>query len=394
MVGNRFSRAPLVALSLIAGCMAFAQSPNAEAPANATGGGAESYYKVGEDGEIAFSQVLSWEADPYALRYAVTVRDAFGKIKIDQTTEGNRVEFSLGPGTYEYNIVTYNLLDQAETESGWQAFTVIKAEIPSLEDVTPAYVYMDALDGKITLVGSRLVEGGEIFLADGTGRRDRAIELSREGDSTVTVTFEDEAFRPGTYDIVVVNPGGIEDSLAKSVKILFQRPVDLLASIGYAPISFVADKWFTETWPNPFNPLGAAFDLDAFFSKHGWGFLGAGLSASAFGLTGGNANATITSSFFLAGANAIYKYRFTRALHGVARVGGGVAWSHHRFDYGDLAGPEADSSDPYATVGVSAQCFLPKKMFVEGGVSWLAIMANGHVAQGIRPTVKFGYQVF
>lgn len=374
-----------------------ALSAGATADAGATASadaGAESFYRVGDDGEIMFTQALSWEADPYALRYAVTVRDASGKTMVERSIEGNRLEFSLGPGTYEYNIVTYNLLDQAETESGWQAFTVIKAEIPSLEDVTPAFIYMDALDGRITLVGSRLVEGGAAYLVDANGRKDRAIELSREGDTAITVTFEDEAFRPGTYDMVVVNPGGIEDSLERSVKILFQRPVDILASAGYAPISFVADAWFTETWPNLLNPLGAAADLDVFFLKQGWGFLGTGLNASGFFLSGGNANATIKSSYLLAGADALYKYRFTRAVHGVARVGGGVAWSHHRFVYGDLPGPETSSSDPYVSIGAAAQYFLPKKMFVEGGAAWIAILENGHVAQGIRPTLKFGYQVF
>ncbi len=352
------------------------------------------FHTIGDNGEISFTQSLDWDADPYALGYEICVRDGAGIEIFREFTEQSHVDFRLTPGEYEYNIVTKNLLDQAEAESGWQRLIVIKAEIPSLEDVSPSFIFMDSLDGRVTLSGKNLMEGAEIFLVDKTGRKDRAIELARADTSEITVTFDDKAFRSGTFGMLIVNPGGIEDSIDDAVRILFQRPVDILVSAGYAPMAFFADDWFMENWPEPFQKLGAIATMDVFFIKKYWGFLGAGISGSGIYLNGGTDTATLTSTYFLYGASLLYKYRFSRTLHGVARVGGGLALSDHEFTYGDVTGISESSTDPFAGIGISAQYYFKGKFFLEGGADWVAIMGNGHTVQGIRPCLKFGYQVF
>lgn len=352
------------------------------------------FYAVGDNGEIIFTQILEWEADPYALRFEVIIRDAEGTELFRDFTQESRVAFSLGPGQYEYDIITRNLLDQAEVESGWQKLSVIEAKIPVLDDASPSSIYLDSLNGQIVLTGESLVEGASFFLVDETGKKDPATEVARNGDTEVTIAIDDRTIRTGTFDVLAVNPGGIEDRLEESVKILFQRPFDILASIGYAPMVFFADDWFMENWSSPFHGLGGITELDAFLIKRSWGYLGVGINASAFYMEGGTDTATISSLYFLAGVNALYKYRFSRVLHGVARVGGGIAMSSHDFDYDGFEGPSATSTDPFMTLGISGQYIFPNKMFVEGGIDWIAIMHYGHTIQGVRPSLRFGYHLF
>ena len=54
----------------------------------------------------------------------------------------------------------------------------------------------------------------------------------------------------------------------------FQRPVDLLLSVGYSPYVSLKDSWVVQTWPTTFNPLGFGADIGLFFVKKWWGYIG------------------------------------------------------------------------------------------------------------------------
>ena len=88
------------------------------------------YFDTDADGNSVFTQVLSWDVDPYALRFEVVIRDSGETEILRKTTEGSSIKVQLVPGSYTYNIITWNLLDQPEIESGWMPLIVIKAELP------------------------------------------------------------------------------------------------------------------------------------------------------------------------------------------------------------------------------------------------------------------------
>ncbi len=354
------------------------------------------FHDLGPDGEPVFTQVLHWEADPNALEYEVVVRDGSGEELLRERTSAARQEARLVPGFYEYKIVTFNLLGKAEAETGWLPLEVIRAEQPSIVSISPKVIYMDALDGRVAISGSKLQPGGRISLNGiGLGGKNFAgNEVSRRGAEEALVAFPDEAYQPGLYSITVENPGGLSASLPDALRIRFQRPVDLLVSVGYSPFLDLYDEWLTANWPGIFNPLGLDAGLDLFFVKASWGFVGLEAAAQARRMTGGEANAVITSDYLLAGLSALYKYRFTRRVHALLRLGGGLALSRHGFDYDGFAGPKLESADPFARAGFAVQLFTTFKLFAELGLDWSSVFLLSHQDGGITPSLRVGYLVY
>ena len=352
------------------------------------------YFDTDANGNSVFTQVLSWEADPYALRFEVIIRDSLGKEIFHKTTESSSIKVQLAPDTYAYNIITWNLLEQPEEESGWQPLVVIKAELPKITGISPAFIYMDAPESKIVLKGEKLEEGATILLRDSSGHNIKATQSLYAGNSEVTATFPENDYKPGQFDIVVVNPGGLQSTEKNAIKIQYQRPVDILISVGYSPISFFQDSWFKSNWNEPMYWLGANANLTVYFVKKGWGFLGAEAFATGYKLSGGLDLASISSEYLLTGGNFLYRYRFNKTISAIAHAGGGIALSHHSFDYSGTAGPQLTASNICMDGGLSAQYFFPFKMYVELGASWYEIFGTGYTAGGLSPTLRVGYQIF
>ena len=352
------------------------------------------YFEADEKGNPVFTQVLSWDADPNALRFEVTIKNSDGIEVSHANTESNSYSMKLSPGDYSYNIVTWNLLGQPEIESGWQNLTVVKAEFPGIASVWPAFLFLDSMNGKVTLKGHLLAPGAKIYLKNSFGRTISGTEAARTDDTELEVVFPDKELVTGTYDLVVVNPGGLSAKDKNAVRIMFEHPLDILMSVGYSPVMFLQDSWFKENWPDPVYWLGANAELSVYFYKKSWGFLGVEAAASAHRLTGGDDQAKLTSDYLLTGGNFLYKYRFTGSFYGLARAGGGIALSKHSFDYKGNAGPTTESSNIYLDSGLAFQYFFSKKIFVEIGADWIEIMEKGHAIGGVQPALKIGYQIF
>ena len=352
------------------------------------------FFEADAKGNPVFTQVLSWDADPNAMRFEITIRNAEGNQVSHAFTEANSFNMKLSPGDYSYNIVTWNLLGQPEIETGWQNMAVVKAEMPSIASVSPTFLFLDSMNGSITLKGHLLSPGAKIFLRGALGRKIVGTEASRDGDTEVQLTFPDKELATGNYDVVVVNPGGLSAQEKNGIHIMFEHPVDILLSVGYSPTLFLQDSWFKENWPDPVYWMGANAGLGVYFYKKSWGFLGTEIAASAHRLTGGDSQAKLTSDYLLSGGNFLYKYRFSSAFYGLARAGGGIAFSKHSFDYKGLDGPSSKSSNLYLDTGLAFQYFFPHKIFAELGADWIEIFEKGHAVGGIRPALKVGYQIF
>ena len=352
------------------------------------------FYKLDPNGTPVFTQLLRWEADPNALEFQVIVRDASEGTIIDERGAESQREVHLAPGSYTYKIVTYNLLGKAEAETDWIAIEVIKAEQPTITASSPKTIYMDTLDERVTIVGEKLLEKGSIVLIDAKGKKYAGTVKTRKGDQEEVVIFPDDAYQPGTYALYAENPGGLSTSVADALIVRFQRPVDILFSVGYSPLIALYDTWFAEKWTSAFHPLGFSAQLGLFFIKQRWGSLGIELGAEGRRLSGGTSDAAFTSDFILFGANFMYKARFTRQFHGIARAGGGLSRSTHNFDYAGFAGPSTISSDPFIRAGFALQAFLPWKLYGEIGVDWSWIFLLNHHAVGLTPKLCVGYQIF
>jgi hypothetical protein len=352
------------------------------------------FYTLDSGGEPVFTQVLRWEADPDALEYRIILKNAAGEQLLDERTSEPAREVHLAPGSYEYKILSYNLLGRIEAESDWLDFDVVEAEQPVVASVSPKIIDMDALDGRVTIIGQKLVDGVTVALVDERGERFVGKVVGRDGDGQIVALFPDKAYRIGVYSIYAENPGGLSSSLDGSLRVRFQRPVDFLASVGFSPFVSLSDAWFKDNWTSTFNPLGLDAQLELFFIKQRWGLVGIELGAQWRRLYGGEDAAKLTSDFVLAGADLLYKYRFTRRLHGLVRLGGGFARSYHSFEYDDYAGPTATSYDPYAQAGLALQAFLPNKLFGEIGADCSCVFFLDHYSLGITPRISVGYQIY
>ena len=198
---------------------------------------------------------------------------------------------------------------------------------------------MDNPENNIILKGDKILPGATVFLQDASGRDIKGSEIEHSGETDMTVTFPEKEYKPGMFNIVLVNPGGLKAIEKDAIKIRFQRPVDILVGAGYSPISFFSDSWFASNWSHPIYWGGANASLSVYFVKKGWGFLGAEAFAAGYKLYGGLNLASISSEYLLTGGNFLYKFRFNRTISAIAHTGGGVAYSHHSFDYHGTAGP-------------------------------------------------------
>lgn len=384
------------AAGILAGILAAAAGPVGAQESAAEGEAArrDFYYRVDENGAPVFTQLLRWEEDPNALEYLLVVRDSGGTVLVDERGPDAAREVHLPPGRYEYRVVTYNLLGKAEEETAWMGIEVIKAEQPAIRASFPATIYMDTLDERVTVVGDKLLESGTVFLVDARGKRYPGTATARTGDREAVFVFPDEAYRPGVYSLYAENPGGLSAAAEAALTVRFQRPVDILFSLGYSPFAALGDAWFAETWKPSFHPLGGCTQLGFLFIKDRWGSLGIELGVEGRRMEGGTKMASVTSDFALVGAAAMYKARFTRQIHGVARAGGGVSLSSHAFEYDGFSGPTTTSSDAFVRAGLALQAFLPWKVYGEIGVDFTSIFLLDHTASSFSPKLCVGYQLF
>jgi hypothetical protein len=199
---------------------------------------------------------------------------------------------------------------------------------------------------------------------------------------------------PGLYDVKVVNPGGLSAVRVGAVRVMFQKPLDILVSTGYSPVFLTGDSWFTETWNQVGYWLGGEASLSVFFIKKSWGFIGIEAGATVHQMSGGTERAQVSSDYMLSGGSVIYKYRINKLIHVLAKTGAGVSVSSHSFVYSGMEGPSADFSSLYLSAGLAAQYFLPNNFYIEGGIGWTGIPSGNAFASLVRPVLKAGYKLF
>lgn len=186
-------------------------------------------YRLDESGK--FYQILRWgSGGTDVLFYGVEVeqRDENGEFLPVFTgrSESLEIEVSLPPGRYHYRIISYNVLGKPAAWSDWYAFRVL----PALTPKARAPELIEAVRGEpaftVVLEGADLIEGAEVSLV-GKGKKPAAFSpLSvnfAEDDSAITAVFGAEGVAAGKYDITIVNPGGLSQTL-ENVPLKIVRP--------------------------------------------------------------------------------------------------------------------------------------------------------------------------
>jgi hypothetical protein len=204
------------------------------------------FYLEGTGQNARFVQRFSWEPEEYASFYEVVIqrRESSGNwtMSFSGFTGDNFIEVSLPPGSYRYHVRAYDLMERPAGKAEWAAFEVLPALRPVLEKFSPSRFPLDggAGDGVVLILsvsGQNLAEAAEFRLV----RQSPAgtiLPLERRsgasGEEAVLV-FGGGQLSPGIYELVVVNPGGLSDSLG-TLRIYLSVMPRFAVSAGYKPL--------------------------------------------------------------------------------------------------------------------------------------------------------------
>jgi hypothetical protein len=224
-------------------------------------GEAASYFIDYGSGSPHFTQRLSWYPEEYASFYELRIEEAssgtYSEVLQTSVTESH-VDISLPPGLYRYRIQSYDLFEKPVGNPPWLPLEILPALQPELSLVKP-----DAFDGNagsfsVSFWGRNILEGGRIILKNRKTGNEQEGVLSAGQDSgrAVFSSFPEK----GSYDLVIINPGGLQDSFGPL------RPVskqDYYFSVGYRPVFSLYGE-LNEMLDTKLHPVGFGIHFRSF----------------------------------------------------------------------------------------------------------------------------------
>ena len=179
--------------------------------------------------ELRFFQRLSWIGDANTWRYEVVIESETGGVYRQvsrESTEDTFLIVSLHPGVYRYRVIPYDFLGRPGQVSPWVNITVLTVADPVLTRAAPNYYILDdAPLFEINIYGYNISPDARIYLRRLGGQPLNPDECRISGDGTnARLIFRSSLFVPGEYEIVVINPGGAQTSMAGIYFSLSQPP--------------------------------------------------------------------------------------------------------------------------------------------------------------------------
>ena len=173
------------------------------------------YFLDTNNPEPRFVQRLTWTKDNYALRYEVIIEKiegtSFRRIQ-QEFTNDHFIEVSLAPGNYRCSVIPYDFLNRPGKEAAWTRFEIQPALNPALDGSLPVFVYFEG-EYMLNFTGKDLASNAVIYLRRNNG----VIVYPREkyiynNGSNGSIFFNENQLTPGDYELVVINPGGLQAS--------------------------------------------------------------------------------------------------------------------------------------------------------------------------------------
>ena len=353
-----------------------------EAPDN----GLNYYVTKDENQEFHFVQKLSWNKIEDIKNYRITIQrkqdDGTWLDVLQKDLFENKIEVSLGAGSYRFHVGVVNLFDQLEKNSAWKFFEVLKATQPKIDAMQTESLVLNSkkADGIFTLGGENLTPNTIFTMEQKNSEPPKIIQgniLSVSPDGTsAQVKFDLQEISEGKYEIYAQNPGGLSViSKTITIKNKKDRFWRFLVSAGYTfPMTFF-DGTFDKYTGNSFYPISgtAKMELISFHTKAGDFGFGAVGNFSMF------SNETDKVSMSGKYANALaclvwQKYIVPQKLCIDVHVGAGAALL---FDVGfknKVVGSDSPNMQSLALAfggGLGIQYHVAKHFYIEGNVDFV-----------------------
>jgi len=175
------------------------------------------YFLDPNSAEPRFIQRLAWSGGAYALHCEIIIEKEEGSGYVSYLrnfTKENHFDISLPPGNYRFRVIPYDVLDKPSAGTGWENFKVYNAIKPELYKPEELDYFNDKQGSKFEFSGNNIEPEAKIYFVNSSGERIEPVEIIRSWDgSSVRLVFDKGQLTDGEYDVLVVNPGGLETSI-------------------------------------------------------------------------------------------------------------------------------------------------------------------------------------
>jgi hypothetical protein len=186
--------------------LSFAQTPGDNAD-----------YWVDENGR--FHQRIRWSRSN-ALYYDVEIekRDTSGNwlSELVQRTNETSLEFTLPPGYYRYRIKSYNVMERLSGTTNWVSMRIYTAKNPDAKKPAAIELISGASEVSLRLEGRDLADGAKIYIVPARKGAAPVKPLTTQysfDDTWIKVRFAASDVPRGRYNIVITNPGGLNQTI-------------------------------------------------------------------------------------------------------------------------------------------------------------------------------------
>jgi len=387
-----------------------------------------SYFVTTRDG-FQYFQIITFPEVPDVIRYEVEIERIDGIMPVPAEkiiTTVNMIEVSLRAGFYRYRFTAINRMNVIEGRSLWEEFRILPGVMPDPVAYQPFYgLYYEMSDpnGILIVHGEDLSDKAEFALVRRNdninwgevnlqGRSDVIVpNLVVSGDKMVSLSFARDSLKQGTYQILVLNPGGLWKVFGE-VHVGYKNNNEFFIFSGYSPMiaAFDIDNAYVyHNLPGTQEPVQQLdlLNLRGFNISLGWipiktaignfGFeLQLNLLADNYTEYRLDLRGNGYDNVFYMETNIVFNLLYQLPLaerwqHNI-RLGVGKSANYHYFD--NNQGYYSDSL--MLNLGYSAQFFVWKNLYLEAG---LDVQYNfsiekdypfGHLM--FRPKIGLGWQ--
>jgi hypothetical protein len=281
-------------------------------------------------GTPRFIQRLSWYPEKYASLYEICIEEtpssgSYREVLRTTTTESH-IDVSLPPGLYRYRIQAYDLFEKPAGDPPWIPLEILPALRPELSGVNPDTFTKKDNSFSAAFWGRNIPEGARVVLKNRkTGAERSGVLYAGPDGGSGRVVFSPLP-QKGTYDLVIINPGGLRDSFGPVS--VFPEKGNHYFSAGYKPmvslygeLNEMLDAKFHPLgfggrfWTLPFNAGNFRLGFEAAADYH---FLFSDYSS-------GGLDYRVTGHFAGLALHAVVRKQFSERLSARFHAGGGIA---------------------------------------------------------------------